>query len=85
MEYDILARSSKRTEVLFVTPTVTYTDKINGGGFGAYCKMIDRATLALLGVPSIQCGVKFDSEKSIGTFTNRKTGESVTFDYLEVK
>ena len=82
---DTLARSNKRTEVLFVTPTTTYADKINGGGFGAYCKMIERATMALLGVPSIQCNVQFNSTTSEGAFTNRKTGEQVVFEYLEVK
>jgi len=78
-------RSNKRTEVLFVTATTTYSDKINGGGFGAYCKMIERATMALLGVPSIQCTVQFNSDTSEGAFTNRKTGEQVVFEYLEVK
>ncbi len=81
---EVLARSNKRTEVLFVTATTTHTDKINGGGFGAYCKMIDRATMALLGVPSIKCNMQFNSATSCGAFTNRKTGEQVVFEYLEV-
>jgi hypothetical protein len=87
-----LARSNKRTEVLFVVTShspfstaTTYSDKIYGGGFGAYCKMVDRATIALLGVPSMKCAVTFDGPTNTGKFTNLTTGEFVSFNYLEVK
>lgn len=80
-----LARSNKKTEVLFTTDTTTYADKIHGGGFGAYVKMVDRAIISLTGWKPAQVRVKFERLTSTGSFTNRTTNEIVAFDFLEMK
>jgi hypothetical protein len=80
-----LARSNKRTEVLFTTADKTYADKIYGGGFGAWTKMFDRAVLALTGLPSIKFSLIWSEETGKGTLTHRATGEVLAFEYVEVK
>lgn len=81
-----VARSNKQTEVIFTTETTTYTDRIFGGGFGAYVKMFDRATLALTGEVRVSMiKTQIDPDTNSGTMTNRVTGEVVTFKYVEVK
>jgi hypothetical protein len=84
MSKAVEARSNKQTELLFVTATTTHADRIYGGGFGAFAKMIDRVAEALMGVPAYKCHLEFDAIAARGTVTNRETGATVDFTYVEL-
>ena len=75
----IEARSNKQTPVLFVTANATHADRIYGGGFGAYCKMMKRTVAALTGWAEGDYNLDTVGQK----ITNRITGEVVTYEMLE--
>jgi len=76
---NIEARSNKQTAVLFVSANATHADRIYGGGFGAYCKMMKRMVAALTGWAESDYNLDTVGQRII----NRKTGEVVTYEMLE--
>lgn len=78
------ARTNRQARVLFVGDDgTTHADRVFGGGFGAFVKMVDRATTALTGWKPADVRVTFDQPTHRVTMTHRTTGEARGFTTLE--
>lgn len=77
------ARSNRQTRILFVGDDgSTHADRVFGNGFGAFVKMVDRASVALTGWNAWDTRVTFDGDTRV-TLTHRKSGEARTYTTLE--
>lgn len=75
-------RSNAKTDVTFTNAAGTIvTDRIHGDGFGAFCKMADRAVVACTDWTPAATKIDFDGETV--TFTHRASGETSSWAFSE--
>lgn len=77
------ARSNRKTPVTFTQQDRIVADKVHGGGFGAFAKMVDRAIVACTGWTVVATKVEFDAGRVV--FVNRVTGERSVWQFAEVQ